>query len=109
MILRNVFFDTAKSSLRDASKTELNRLLKVLNDHPKIRIEISGHTDNVGSLSYNEKLSNDRAKSVVNYLIKNGISKSRLEFKGYAYEQAIADNNTKEGRQLNRRVEYKIL
>lgn len=109
IILRNVFFDTAKSSLRDASKTELNRLLKVLNDHPKIRIEISGHTDNVGSLSYNEKLSNDRAKSVVNYLIKNGISKSRLEFKGYAYEQAIADNNTKEGRQLNRRVEYKIL
>ena len=109
IVLRNVFFDTAKSSLRPASETELNRLIKILNDHPKIKIEISGHTDNVGSLAYNKKLSKNRAKSVVNYLIKNGIDKQRLTFEGYAYNQAIATNDTDEGRQLNRRVEYEIV
>ena len=74
-----------------------------------MRIEISGHTDNRGSLETNTKLSNTRAKSVVEYLIQKGISPSRLKYKGYAYTQPIASNDNETGRQLNRRVEFKIL
>lgn len=109
IVLRNVFFDTAKYNLRDESKTELNRLIELLNQYPQMRIEISGHTDNRASLEYNITLSKNRAKSVVNYLIEYGIDASRLEYEGYAYNQPIATNDTPEGRQLNRRVEFKIL
>jgi outer membrane protein OmpA-like peptidoglycan-associated protein len=74
-----------------------------------MRIEISGHTDNTGSLALNSKLSEDRAKAVVEYLIQKGIDRTRLEFKGYGPQQPIADNATAAGRTQNRRVEFKIL
>jgi outer membrane protein OmpA-like peptidoglycan-associated protein len=78
--------------------------------NPTIRIEISSHTDNVGSASYNEKLSTNRALSVVDYLVdKKGINKDRLEFKGYGFTEPIAPNDSDQGRQLNRRTEFKIL
>ena len=109
IVLKNIFFDYAKATLRPTSESELNRLLKLLNDFPTLRIEISGHTDNRGSLKTNTRLSEARAKAVVDYLIKHGISADRLEYKGYAYFQPIATNDTEEGRQQNRRVEFKVL
>lgn len=109
IILRNVFFDFDKATLRPLSKTELDKLIAFMNDYPSVKIEISGHTDSKGSDAYNLKLSDDRSQSVVNYLVKNGIANERLTFKGYGETQPIATNDTDEGRQQNRRVEAKIL
>lgn len=109
IVLRNIFFDFDKASLRESSYPELEKVRRILEDNPDIVIEISGHTDNKGSLEYNTRLSGERAKSVVEYLIEKGIDASRLSYKGYAYTQPIADNDTDEGRQLNRRVEFKVL
>lgn len=107
--LRNIFFDSGKSILRSESNGELDRLVKLLKDVSSLKIEISGHTDNVGSESLNSKLSQDRAQSVVNYLTQKGISKSRLVAKGYGSSKPIASNNSSSGRQQNRRTEFKIL
>ncbi|MFH2142074.1 MAG: OmpA family protein [Bacteroidota bacterium] len=109
MVLKNIFFDFDKSTLRQESISELSRLIKLLNDYPNIRVEISGHTDNKGSMDYNTNLSQSRAKAVVEYLISKGIQNKRLEYKGYAFSAPIATNDTEEGRQLNRRVEFKII
>lgn len=109
VILKNIFFDYDKATLRDESINELNRLTELLVDNPSIKIEISGHTDHVGSDAYNERLSQDRAQSVVQYLIDQDISKDRLVAKGYGESKPIATNETEEGRQLNRRTEFKIL
>jgi outer membrane protein OmpA-like peptidoglycan-associated protein len=108
VVLRNIFFDTGKSQLRSESTAELDRLTKLLLEMPALTIEISGHTDNVGSATSNKKLSNDRAKSVVDYLVKNGIASNRLTFIGYGFDQPIAPNDTEDGRQQNRRTEFKI-
>ena len=110
IVLKNIFYDFDKSTLRPQSMAELDRLTKLLETNPTLRIEISSHTDNVGSAAYNEKLSESRALSVVNYLVeKKGIKKERLEYKGYGFTQPIAPNDTDQGRQLNRRTEFKIL
>ena len=109
IVLENIFFDYAKATLRTESYPELDRLVELLNKFPTVRIEISGHTDNKGSLATNKRLSKSRAESVVKYLIAKGIPAGRLEFEGYAYLQPIAENDTKEGRQKNRRVEFKVL
>ncbi|CAG5083284.1 OmpA family protein [Parvicella tangerina] len=107
--LRNIFFDSGKSDLKPESNTELDRLVKLLKDVPSLVIEISGHTDNVGSESMNAKLSQARADAVVSYLIGKGIKKDRLESKGYGSSQPVASNSTAEGRQQNRRTEFEIL
>ena len=109
IVLNNIFFNYNKATLRPESKTELENLIKLMNDNPNIKIEISGHTDNIGSASYNQKLSESRAKAVVDYLIEHGIERSRLSYMGYGFEKPIASNDTEEGRQLNRRVEFKII
>ncbi|NLA24516.1 MAG: OmpA family protein [Bacteroidales bacterium] len=109
IVLKNIFFDYDKATIRSESEVELTRLLTLLQAYPKMRIEIGGHTDSHGSLQYNTKLSNDRAKAVVDYLVEKGISASRLEYKGYAFNEPIATNDTDEGRQQNRRVEFKVL
>jgi outer membrane protein OmpA-like peptidoglycan-associated protein/tetratricopeptide (TPR) repeat protein len=109
VVLKNIFFDYDKSTLRAESTSELDRVVSILQKEPGIRIEISGHTDNRGAKEYNLSLSRDRAKTVVDYLISQGIESSRLEYKGYAFDEPIADNDTEEGRQLNRRVEFKVL
>lgn len=109
IILRNIFFDFGKYTLRPESTNELERLIKLLNDIPSMRIEISGHTDNRGSAEFNQKLSENRAKAVVDYLVERGINPSRLEYKGYGKDQPIATNDTEAGRQENRRTEFKIL
>lgn len=109
IVLKNVFFDPGKAILRPTSYPELNRLAKLMHDVPTLKIEISGHTDNTGSATLNKKLSKGRAKAVVEYLLAQDISTDRLTYVGYGESQPIADNNTKEGRQQNRRVEFKVL
>ncbi len=109
IVLNNIFFDFNKATLRTESVAELDRLTRLMNDTPSLQIEISGHTDNVGSASYNQKLSESRAKAVVDYLLDKGVESSRLEYKGYGFEQPVASNKTEEGRQENRRTEFKIL
>jgi outer membrane protein OmpA-like peptidoglycan-associated protein/TPR repeat protein len=109
IVLRNIFFDFNKATLRPESTAELERLISLLNEFPNMRIEISGHTDNVGSAEYNQKLSENRARAVVEYLVSKGIVSSRLEYKGYGFTQPIASNETEQGRQENRRTEFKIL
>ncbi|MCL2098753.1 MAG: OmpA family protein [Bacteroidales bacterium] len=108
VVLRNIFFDTGKSTLRPESVYELTTVVDLLREMPKLKIEISGHTDNVSSAAYNQKLSEDRAKVVVDYLISKGIAASRLTYMGYGFDQPIATNDTAEGRQLNRRTEFKV-
>lgn len=107
--LNNVFFEYNKSGLKNQSKTDLNRLIKLLNGAPSLKIEISGHTDSRGSDSYNLKLSDDRAKSVKEFLVQNGIDSSRLEAKGYGESNPIDKSETEEGMAKNRRVEFKII
>ncbi len=108
-VLNNIFFDTDKSTLLQQSYQELQYLIAVLESHPKMKIEISGHTDSQGSDLHNQQLSENRAKEVVAYLMENGIEEKRLKFKGYGKTMPIATNATEEGRQKNRRVEFKIL
>jgi outer membrane protein OmpA-like peptidoglycan-associated protein len=106
--LRNIFFDIGKSTIRPESNTELDRLVKLMKDVPTLKIEISGHTDNTGSATINESLSQSRAEAVVNYLATKGIVANRMTSKGYGSSKPIATNATEEGRQLNRRTEFEI-
>jgi outer membrane protein OmpA-like peptidoglycan-associated protein len=109
VVLNNILFETGKSILTAGSYTELERLLNILKENAGIKIEISGHTDITGSEPLNLKLSEARAKAVVEYLVQKGIERTRIESKGYGSLQPIADNKTAEGRAKNRRVEFKIL
>ncbi|MCQ2228741.1 MAG: OmpA family protein [Bacteroidales bacterium] len=107
--LKNVFFDTNSAELKQESFVELDRLIALMRSNPNIKIEIGGHTDNVGSAEYNKKLSEERAKTTVDYLCSKGISSAKLTYKGYGMTQPVADNNTEEGRAVNRRIEAKIV
>lgn len=109
VVLKNIFFDSGKSTLKPESQKELENLMKMLNDIPTLKIEISGHTDNVGAAAMNKKLSQDRAKAVVDYVVSKGINADRLTFVGYGFDQPKASNETPEGRQENRRTEFKVL
>lgn len=109
VILNNIFFDLDKYELKDNSITELKKIIRFLTENPKIRVEIGGHTDNSGSVTYNKQLSEKRALAVYNYLITNGIEKSRLTPKGYGPDQPISPNDTEASRKLNRRIEFKII
>ncbi|NOR33994.1 MAG: OmpA family protein [Bacteroidales bacterium] len=109
VVLDHIYFETGKAILRPESEKALNQVLRFLENNPSMRVEISGHTDNTGSLRINQKLSRDRASSVVNYLVGKGIPQEMLESKGYADTQPVAENNTTEGRTKNRRVEFKVL
>jgi outer membrane protein OmpA-like peptidoglycan-associated protein/tetratricopeptide (TPR) repeat protein len=109
VILNNIFFDTNKFNLKDESTAELQKLVDFLNVNPTLKIEISGHTDNVGNDQLNQTLSENRAKAVYQFLIDNKIDPSRLVYKGYGKTQPIATNDTDEGRAKNRRTEFKII
>ncbi|HRH10318.1 MAG TPA: OmpA family protein, partial [Bacteroidia bacterium] len=109
IVLKNIFFDFDKATIRKESANELERLIKLLNDNPSIKIELGSHTDSKGSDEYNMKLSDNRSKSVVDYLIGKGIPATRLTAKGYGETKPIDTNDTDEGRQNNRRTEFKIL
>ncbi|MEE2931538.1 MAG: OmpA family protein [Bacteroidota bacterium] len=107
--LNNVFFDTDKSEIKEDSFAELERLVALLNDIPSLNIEVSGHTDNIGSEVYNELLSQKRADAVVKFLLKKGINSSRLTAKGYGQTKPIDINETDIGRANNRRTEFEIV
>jgi len=109
MILRNVFFDVDKATLRPESVQELNKLVETLNNNPNLKIQLSGHTDSDGNDDHNMVLSDNRAKAVVDYLIKKGIKADRLTWKGYGETQPIQPNDTAEHKQDNRRTEVKVL
>lgn len=108
-VLRNIFFDTNQFTLKPESKSELEKLIAFLNLNPKVIIEISGFTDNVGNAKLNQVLSENRAKAVYQYLVTNKINGGRLTYKGYGALQPIASNTTEEGRSRNRRTEFKIV
>ena len=113
--LNNVFFDFDKYNLRPESYVELDRVVKFLNEYPNIEIEMSAHTDSKGADDYNTTLSDNRARSVMEYILSKGITASRIVSKGYGETKPVAANantdgtDNPEGRQLNRRVEFKIL
>ncbi|MDB5143964.1 MAG: OmpA family protein [Mucilaginibacter sp.] len=109
VVLQNIFFDTNKSEIKDESKPELKKLVDFLNLNPAVRIEVSGHTDNVGSDQLNQTLSENRAKSVYQYLVTNNINPNRLVYKGYGETQPVASNDNEEDRSKNRRTEFKII
>ena len=108
IVLKNIFFDFNKSTLRKESENEIAQLTKLLIDIPTMKIEISGHTDSYGSDVYNKNLSHQRAKAVYDRLLQNGIKADRLTFMGYGEEKPIDTNETDEGRQMNRRTEFKV-
>ena len=107
--LDNVFFDTGKSTLRDASYKELNELAEYMTLKKDLKIEIAGHTDDVGAVDANQTLSEDRANAVKQYLQKKGIAPERVTAKGYGDTQPVASNSTPEGKQKNRRTEVRII
>jgi outer membrane protein OmpA-like peptidoglycan-associated protein len=109
IVMKNVFFESGKSILTASSFGELDKLVNILEDNPGMRIEISGHTDNSGSAVVNARLSTERARAVVDYIVKKGIDRARLTYIGYGPDQPVADNSTEAGRSRNRRVEFKIL
>jgi len=109
IVLRNVFFDVDKASLTKESEGELNKLLEVLQQNPSVAIEISGHTDSDGDAQHNLVLSEQRAQSVNDYLVGKGIAKERMRFKGYGELKPVANNDSPENKQLNRRTEIEFL
>lgn len=109
IVLKNIFFDTKMFELKPESTTELDKVVQLLKDNPTLKIEISGHTDNVGKADDNIKLSDNRAQSVVKYLVTKGIKPERLLFKGYGASKPVAPNTSEEGRAKNRRTELKVI
>ncbi|MDH5382784.1 MAG: OmpA family protein, partial [Cyclobacteriaceae bacterium] len=109
-VLRNIYFDFNKATFKEASNDELNRLYKMMSENNSIRIEISGHTDKIGNAAYNKALSQKRADAVRGFLVSKGIDAQRVVSIGYGEEQPLASNDDeKEGRELNRRVEFKVI
>lgn len=105
-----VEFETDSATLLPSSTPILDEVAKVLTDHPEIEhVRVGGHTDSTASSEHNLKLSDDRAASVKQYLVDHGIAPERLSSKGYGETRPIADNNTEEGRALNRRVDIHIM
>jgi len=106
-VLKGVYFDTDKWDLKPSSYPILNEVVFVLKRNPELKIEIQGHTDNVGEAWYNRELSRKRAKAVIGYFIQEGISPSRLSYEGYGFSSPAASNATAEARGKNRRVELR--
>ena len=109
IVLKNIFFDVNKYDLKPASQVELGEVIRLLKENPTVSIQISGHTDSVGTAADNLLLSENRAKAVVNYLKSNGIDGKRLFFKGFGDTQPVSTNDTEEGRAKNRRTELKVM
>lgn len=115
LLIKNILFDFNESALNNDAKIELERIIDIMEQHSELEFEIEGHTDAIGSAEYNLELSNKRARSVLNYLIKRGLERSRFRTKGFGEIVAVAVNDDEEGkdnpdaRRLNRRVEFKVL
>lgn len=109
IVLKNIFFDLNKYDLKTESQVELDDVVQLLKDNPALRIQINGHTDNIGKPADNAKLSNNRAQSVVGYLSSKGIDAKRLSYKGFGDTQPVVENTTDQGRAQNRRTELKVV
>jgi outer membrane protein OmpA-like peptidoglycan-associated protein len=109
IVLNNIYFETGKAIINTAFSSDLEKLIRFMRDNPEAKLEIQGHTDNTGSLALNTRLSQARAESIVIYLEKSNISRSRLQAKGYGPSIPVASNATVEGRAKNRRVEMKVI
>jgi outer membrane protein OmpA-like peptidoglycan-associated protein len=109
IVLNNLFFDTKQYELKPKSRTELNRLVGFMKQYPEVQVEVSGHTDDVGSDDDNLLLSQNRAKSVYSYLVSQGVKADRLRFKGYGENKPLVANDSEDHRQQNRRIELRIL
>jgi outer membrane protein OmpA-like peptidoglycan-associated protein len=109
IVLKNIFFDTKKYDLKPESMVELEEVVSLLKENPALKIQISGHTDNVGQEKENQVLSNARAITVINYLMGKGISPTRLTAKGYGSTKPLSDNTTETGRAMNRRTELTVI
>lgn len=109
IVLRNLFFETARYDIQPESEVELDKVVEFLKENSTVKIQLEGHTDNVGAAADNQKLSSARAYSVVNYLVRKGIKGTRLVAKGFGATKPVADNKTEEGRAQNRRTELRIL
>ncbi|OQP55950.1 flagellar motor protein MotB [Niastella yeongjuensis] len=109
VVLKNIFFESGKFDLKDESTIELDNIFQLMKENPTLKIQISGHTDNVGKAADNLALSNNRAQAVVKFLVSKGIEQARLTFKGFGATQPVADNATEEGRAQNRRTELQVI
>jgi outer membrane protein OmpA-like peptidoglycan-associated protein len=109
VVLKNVFFETGSAELKKESLSELNRLKKLLDDNPSLKIQINGHTDDIGSDADNLTLSENRARSVFDFLVKQGILVNRLKYKGFGEKSPVAPNDSEPGRKQNRRTEFIII
>ena len=109
IVLKNIFFDVNKFQLKQESLTELDKVSMLLNDNPKLNIQISGHTDNVGKSADNLALSLNRAKAVTAYLLGKGIDPKRITSKGYGASKPVSSNDTEQGKALNRRTELSVI
>lgn len=109
VVMRNVFFEIGSAALRPESKAELNRLKKLMDENANLKFRINGHTDNVGADKENLLLSEKRAKAVYDFLIQQGITATRLSYKGFGETQPIDTNDTPQGRQVNRRTEFEVM
>ena len=109
IVLENIYYDLDKADIRNDAALELNKLIRILIDNPKISIELSSHTDDRATVEYNLNLSQRRAESAVNYIISKGINKNRLIAKGYGESELIIKNaSSEEEHQINRRTEFKV-
>ena len=109
IVLKNIFFDTKMFEIKTESTPELDNLVQLMKDNPALKIQITGHTDNVGKAEDNLLLSDNRAKAVVTYLTTKGINAARLSYKGFGATQPVDSNTTEEGRAKNRRTELKVI
>ena len=107
--LDNVQFEFDKATLLPGYEAELDKLVDLMTDFPFLRVEIEGHTDDQGSDAYNLKLSDDRAKAVVDYLLKKKVDKERLTWKGYGETKPLKPNDSEANRAINRRVEFRVV
>lgn len=109
VVLRNIFFETDSYALKATSRAELEKLYRFMRENPDLHIEISGHTDSTGSFVHNLALSENRARSVRDYLLEKGIAADRMSYKGYADTRPVDTNETPEGRAMNRRTEFQVV
>jgi outer membrane protein OmpA-like peptidoglycan-associated protein len=109
LTLRDINFESNSVKLSDISFAELNRVIQLMNENPTLKVEVDAHTDDVGTDQYNLLLSQQRAKSVADFLLGNKINSERFSSKGFGETQAKVPNDSEENRAVNRRVELKIV
>jgi len=108
-VVEGIYFDQAKATIRKQSTAVLGNAAKILKDYPSISLEITGHTSSEGDAAKNQRLSQERADAVKQWLVENGVAPERLQTRGAGAEEPIADNKTAAGREKNRRIEFKVL